>query len=130
MLKSALLLTAGIIVGASGLALADMTQQALKANAASGPPVYAVFEANVADEAAYTKALPDVRKMIKENGGEPIAGGFNRTKLVMGKPTRQPHVILRWESEEAFTKAHTGGVKAWIEKNAPEAREIMVQSFE
>jgi hypothetical protein len=129
-----LLLTAGIIVGASGLALADMTQEnvrlALNANAASGPPVYAVFEANVADEAAYTKALPDVRKMIKENGGEPIAGGFNRTKLVMGKPTRQPHVILRWESEEAFTKAHTGGVKAWIEKNAPEAREIMVQSFE
>ena len=115
--------------------MADMTQEnvrlALNANAASGPPVYAVFEANVADEAAYTKALPDVRKMIKENGGEPIAGGFNRTKLVMGKPTPgNRYVVLRWESEEAFTKAHTGGVKAWIEKNAPEAREIMVQSFE
>jgi uncharacterized protein (DUF1330 family) len=121
MLKSALLVTAGIIVGAGAI-------QVL--NAATGPQVYSVFEANVTDEAAYTKALPDVQKILKENGGVYIAGGFNKAKLVDGKtPVGNRYVILRWDNEEAFTKAQNGGVEAWIKKNAPEARQIMVEGI-
>src|SRR5262249_28074005 len=77
MLKSALLVTAGIIVGAGAL-------QALKA--AEGPGIYTVYEANIQDEAAYTAALPEVEKYIKENGGMRVAGGFNKAKLIDGKP--------------------------------------------
>ena len=92
-MKSASLLTAGAIIGIGAL-------QGLRA--ATGPQVYAVFEANVADEAAYTKALPDVQKVIKEHGGALIAGSFNKTKLISGKPAvGNRFVILRWESEES-----------------------------
>jgi hypothetical protein len=67
MLKSALLIGAGITIGA--VAIHGL-------HAATAPAVYAVFEANVADEAAYTKALPEVQKVIKENGGNLIAVWF------------------------------------------------------
>jgi hypothetical protein len=75
MLKSALLLGAGIAIGAGAI-------QGL--HAASGAPVYTVYEANITDEASCTKALPDVEKWIKENHGTRVAGGFNKTKLVSG----------------------------------------------
>ena len=54
MLKSALLVTAGIIVGAGAL-------QALKA--AEGPGIYTVYEANIQDEAAYTAGAAGSRKV-------------------------------------------------------------------
>jgi hypothetical protein len=49
---------------------------ALYTHAAAGPEVYAVYEANIKDEAAYKNALPDAQKIIKEAGGVYIAGGF------------------------------------------------------
>jgi uncharacterized protein (DUF1330 family) len=122
MFKSALLVTAGIIVGAGVI-------QGL--HAATGPAVYTVYEATVKDEAAYTAALPEVEKVLKEHGATRVAGGFNKAKLVDGKPSvGNRYVIIKWNNEEDFTKAQTGGVKAWIEKNAPEARQIMVESVE
>ena len=48
-------------------------------------PVYTVYEANITDEAAYSKALPEVEKYIKENDGTRVAGGFNKAKLISGK---------------------------------------------
>ena len=122
MLKSGLLLGAGIAIGAGAI-------QVL--HAATGPSVYAVYEANVADEAAYTKALPDVQKVIKEHGGALIAGGFNKTKLISGKPpVGNRFVIIHWNSESDYQKALDGGIKAWVEKNAPDARQIMVEGVE
>jgi hypothetical protein len=121
MLKSALLLGAGIAIGAGAI-------QGL--HAATGSSVYSVYEANVTDEATYTKALPDVDKLIKENNGVRVAGGFNKTKLISGLPVGNRYVVLRWDSAEAFTKALNGGIKAWIEKNAPDARQIMVEGVE
>jgi hypothetical protein len=118
MLKSALLLGAGIAIGVGAI-------QGL--HAATGSSVYSVYEANVTDEAAYTRALPDVDKLIKENNGVRVAGGFNKTKLISGLPVGNRYVIIRWDSEEAFTKALNGGIKAWIEKNAPDARQIMAE---
>jgi len=121
MLKSALLLGAGIAIGAGAI-------QGL--HAATGPAVYTVYEANVTDEAAYTKALPDIQKMIKENGGGYVAGGFNKTKLVSGLPVGNRYVIVRWDNEADFTKFMDGGAKAWIQKNAPDARQIIVEGAE
>jgi hypothetical protein len=121
MLKSALLLGAGIAIGAGAI-------QGL--HAATGPSVYSVYEANVTDEASYTKALPDVDKMIKENNGVRVAGGFNKTKLISGLPVGNRYVIIRWDSEEAFMKSLNGGIKAWIDKHAPDARQIMAEGVE
>jgi len=85
----------------------------------------------VTDEAAYTKALPDVEKVIKENSGVRVAGGFNKAKLIDGKtPVANRYVILKWDSEEAFAKAEAGGIKAWLTKNAPaDYRQIMVEGI-
>jgi hypothetical protein len=122
MLKSALLLGAGIIIGAGAI-------QGL--HAATGSAVYSVFEANVKDEAAYAKVLPEVQKFIKENSGVYVAGGFNKAKLSNGKePVGNRYVILRWDSAEAYEKGQNGGIKAWIQKNAPDAREVVAEAVE
>jgi hypothetical protein len=55
-----------LVLGAGGATL--YTQ------AATGPAVYDVYENHVSDEAAYNKLLPEVQKVIKEDGGEYIAG--------------------------------------------------------
>jgi hypothetical protein len=59
----------------------------LYSHADTGPAVFDIFENNVTDEATYKAALPDVIKMIKDNGGEYIAGGFNKTKRVQQDET-------------------------------------------
>jgi hypothetical protein len=123
MLKSALLLGAGIAIGACAI-------QGL--HAATGAAVYTTYEANVTDEAAYTKALPEVDKVIKENGGVRVAGGFNKSKLVSGKtPVGNRYVVIKWDSEAAFNKAMDGGIKTWLEKNAPaDHRQIMAEGVQ
>jgi hypothetical protein len=123
MLKSALLLTTGIVVGAVAI-------QGLHA-ATSGAPVYTVYEANVKDEAAYTAALPDVDKIIKDNTGVRVAGGFNKAKSVNGTAVGNRYVVIKWESDTAFYKAQMGGLEAWIKKYAPaDARQIVVEAVE
>jgi uncharacterized protein (DUF1330 family) len=119
MLKSALLLGAGIAIGAGAI-------QGI--HAATGPAVYAVYEANVKDEAAYTAALPEVEKMLKEHGAQRVAGGFNKTKTISGAPVGNRYVILKWDDMASFDKAYNGGIKAWIEKNAPDARQVVSEA--
>ena len=93
--------------------------------------MYSVYEATVADVTAYTNALPEVEKILKEHGAQRLAGGFDKAKLIDGKPpVGNRYVIIKWDSEEAFTKAQSAGTQAWIKKNAPEARQIMVESVE
>jgi len=123
-MKSVLLATTSLIVGI-GVGIGASL------HAATGPGVYTVYEANVTDEAAYTKALPDVEKVIKENTGVRVAGGFNKAKLIDGKtPVGNRYVIIKWDSEEAFAKAEAGGIKAWLTKNAPaDYRQIMVEGI-
>src|ERR1700739_5023643 len=107
MLKSALLVSVGVVLGAAGL-------QAL--HAASGPASYSVYEANVKDEAEYSKDLPEVATMIKEHHGERLAGGFNKAKVSFGKPeVGNRYVIIKFDSaadQEAFWDK---GGKAWVE---------------
>ena len=112
-----------LVLGAGGATLYT--------HAATGPAVYNVYEANVTDEAAYTKALPEVQKVIKETGGEYIAGGFNKAKLVRGKPAiGNRFVIIRYPNQADYEKGQSEGIKAWVDKNAPEAREIVAQGVE
>jgi hypothetical protein len=122
MLKSALLVGAGIAIGAGAIH---------GLHAATGAPVYTVYEANITDEASYTKALPEVEKYIKENSGTRVGGGFNKTKLISGSPAvGNRYVLVRWENEGAFDKAMNAGLKAWIDKNGNGARQILVESVE
>jgi len=122
MLKSAFLVGAGIAIGAGAIH---------GLHAATGAPVYTVYEANITDEASYTKALPEVEKYIKENGGTRVGGGFNKTKLISGSPAvGNRYVLVRWENEGAFTKAMDAGLKAWIDKNGNGARQILVEGVE
>ena len=57
----------------------------LHTHADTGPAVFEIYENNVTDEAAYKAALPEAIKFVKDNGGEYLAGGFNKTKLMHGK---------------------------------------------
>jgi uncharacterized protein (DUF1330 family) len=99
--------------------------------ARAGTVVYDVFENHVTDEAAYKEALPEVQKLIKEAGGEYIAGGFNKAKLHMGEPAiGNRFVIIRFPDMAAWEKSQSSGVKAWLTKHAPKAREIIVESVE
>ena len=60
-----------------------------------------------------------------------VAGGFNKAKLTNGKePVGNRYVILRWDSMEAYEKGQKDGIKAWIEKNAPDAREVVAEAVE
>ena len=71
-------------------------------------PIYNVYEANVTDEDAYKNALPEVQKIIKENGGVYVAGGFNKAKTDLGKPEAgNRFVIIRYDSEAPSTSSGT-----------------------
>jgi uncharacterized protein (DUF1330 family) len=112
-----------LVLGAGGATLYT--------HAATGPEIYNVYEANVTDEAAYKKALPDVQKLIKEHGGVYVAGGFNKAKVDLGEPAvGNRYVIIRYENEATYDKFWNGGGKEWIEKYAPEARSIKVEGVE
>ena len=119
-----LLFVAGVVVG-----IAANPTKPLRA--ADRLAVYTVYEANVTDEATYAKALPEVDKYIKNNGGTRVAGGFNKARLAEGRiPVGNRYVIIRWESMSAFDRAEDDGIRAWIEKNAPDARQIVVEGVE
>ena len=102
----------------------------LYTHAAAGPAFYAVYEANVTDEDAYKKALPEAQKIVKEAGGVYIAGGFNKAKVDHGgPPVGNRYLIVRFENEAGYDKFFNGA-KEWIDKHAPEAREIKVEGIE
>jgi hypothetical protein len=64
-------------------------------------------------------------------GATRIAGGFNKAKLTYGKSAvGNRYVIVRWDSLQSYETAWNGGGKAWIEKNAPDARQVIVEGIE
>ena len=119
MLKSALLIGAGVIIGAGAI-------QGL--HAAAGGAVYTVYEATVKDEASYSKDLPQVAEMLKEHHGTRIAGGFNKAKATMGAPAGNRYVIIKFDNEADNNAFWEKGGKAWVEKHAPDARNIVVET--
>ena len=75
-------------------------------HAAASPPAYVINEIAVTDENGYKKDfLPGAQKAIDDNGGKYIAGGFNKTFSISGRPPADRVVILRFENMDK--------VKAW-----------------
>ena len=71
-LKSMLLVTTGIIIGASAISVL---------NAQGNAPYFEVAAINVTDQAGYEASGVDkVRDAIKAGGGKLIAGGYNKAR--------------------------------------------------
>jgi uncharacterized protein (DUF1330 family) len=72
-------------------------------------PTYVVAMVNVKDQEAYGKQfLPKVMAAIKENGGEYLAGGMNKTTSFAGEQPPNRVVIVKFPSIEAFKKFEDG----------------------
>jgi len=108
MLKSALLMTAGIIVGAGAISAL---------HAQSGAPYYEVAEINVTDQPTYEASGVDkVRDAIKASGGKLIAGGYNKTQSYDGAPVANRYLIFQFPSKEAHDKLWNETTKPWVQK--------------
>jgi hypothetical protein len=107
MLKSALLVTAGIAIGFGANAVL----------AQSNAPYYQVAAINVTNKDAYEASGVDkVRDAIKENGGKLIAGGYNKAVAIDSDvPAANRFLIFVYPNKEASDKANEV-VKTWAEK--------------
>src|SRR6516225_9529839 len=95
--KVALSLAAGFSLGAGAIH---------GLHAAASPPAYVINEITVKDEDGYKKDfLPGAQKAIDDNGGKYIAGGFNKTFSISGRPPADRVIILQFENMDK--------VKAW-----------------
>jgi uncharacterized protein (DUF1330 family) len=75
-------------------------------HAAAAPPAYVISEIEVQDEGGYKNDfLSGAQKALDENGGKYIAGGFNKTFSITGRPPANRVVILQFENMDK--------VKAW-----------------
>ena len=107
MLKSALLVTAGIIVGAGAISVL---------HAQSGAPYYEVAEINVTDQPTYEASGVDkVRDGIKASGAKLLAGGYNKTQSYDGAPVANRYLIFQFPSKEAHDKFWKESAKPWAE---------------
>jgi hypothetical protein len=107
MLKSALLVTAGIAIGFGVNAVL----------AQSNAPYYNVAAINVIDKDGYEASGVDkVREAIKANGGAIIAGGYNKA-VAIDSDTQPANrlLIVRYPSKDASDKANEV-TKGWAEK--------------
>ena len=92
-----------LVLGAGGATLYT--------HAATGPAIYNVYEANVTDEDAYKKALPEVQKIIKENSGVYLAGGFNKAKVDFGKSEIGNRYVSAMTARRPTTSSGAGAVR-------------------
>lgn len=122
MLKSSLLVAAGIIVGVGASAVLAETSV----------PYYEIGEITVKDLDAYKKEMAVSTQIIKDNGGVYVAGGFEKATSRVGAPPANRVVVIRYPSKAAADKVYTDGLKAWIDKNAAIAdfRIISVEGVE
>ena len=108
MLKSALLVTAGIVLGAGGIS-------ALQAQ--SNAPYYEVAEINVIDQPNYEASGVDkVRDAIKAGGAKLIAGGYNKTTSYDGAPPSNRYLIFQYPDKVTHDKLNMEIIRPWQEK--------------
>jgi hypothetical protein len=108
MLKSALLVTTGIVIGAGAISAL---------NAQSSTPYFNVSAINVTDKDGYEASGVDkVRDAIKANGGKLIAGGYNKAVAIDSdvQPTNR-FLIFMYPNKEASDKAWEA-TKPWLDK--------------
>ena len=106
MLKSALMTTAGIIIGAGA-------NSALHAQ--SSVPYYLVAAINVKDQKAYEDSGVDkVRNAITGlSGGKLIAGGYNKATVLDGTLDANRFLIFQFANKATLDKAWTEYIKPW-----------------
>ena len=106
MLKSALLVTAGIVLGAGAISTLQ---------AQSNAPYYMVAEINAKDQTAYEASGVDkVRNLILQyHGGKLIAGGYNKTETYDGAPPPNRFLIFQYADKDASDKAWNESIKNW-----------------
>ena len=108
MLRSALLVTAGIVIGAGAISAL---------HAQSGTPYYQVTEINVTDQAAYeASGVVELRDAIKASGAKFVAGGYNKTQSYDGAPVANRYLIFQYPSKEVHDKVWKENIKPWAEK--------------
>ena len=106
-LATSALMAVSLLIGAGGASI----------YAQATAPIYAVAEINVKDKDSYDKILPKALEMIKNGGGKYVAGGYNKTKTIIGAPPPNRYVLIRYDGgAEAFNKVWNGGLKDWVEK--------------
>jgi hypothetical protein len=98
MLKSALLVTTGIVIGAGAISAL---------NAQSSTPYFNVSAINVTDKDGYEASGVDkVREAIKANGGKLIAGGYNKAVAIDSDvQATNRFLIFMYPNKEASDKA-------------------------
>ena len=108
-LKSVLLVTTVIVIGASAISVL---------NAQGNAPYFEVAAINVTDQAGYeASGIDKVRDAIRAGGGKLIAGGYNKATTLEGDVTAANRfLIFQYPSKEAHEKVWTNDVKPWIEK--------------
>ena len=106
-LATSALTAVSLLIGAGGASI----------YAQATAPIYAVAEINVKDKDSYDKILPKALEIIKNGGGKYVAGGYNKTKTIIGAPPPNRYVLIRYDGgAEAFDKVWNGGLKDWVEK--------------
>src|ERR1700758_2123898 len=101
-LATSALMAVSLLIGAGGATI----------YAQATTPIYAVAEINVKDKDSYDKILPKALDMIRAGGGKYVAGGYNKTKSVIGTPPPNRYVLIRYDGgAEAFDKVWNGGLK-------------------
>jgi uncharacterized protein (DUF1330 family) len=104
MLKSALLVTAGIAIGFGANAVL----------AQSNAPYYQVAEINVKDQTGYqASGVAKVREAQMALGGKLVAGGYNKAHGLMGDPPANRYLIIQYPSKEASEKHWNESVSKW-----------------
>ena len=108
-LKSILLVTTGIIIGASAISVL---------NAQSNAPYFEVAAINVTDQAGYEASGVDkVRDAIKAAGGKLIAGGYNKAVAIDSDvPAANRFLIFLYPSKEVADKVQNDTIKPWAAK--------------
>ncbi len=104
MWKSALLVTAGIVIGIGANAVLAQTST----------PYYEVAEITVKDQAGYEASGVDkVRESQKALGGVTVAGGYNKAESKLGTPPANRYLIIRYPNKEAADKHWDESVSKW-----------------
>ena len=108
-LATSALMAVSLLIGAGGATI----------YAQAATPIYAVAEINVKDKDGYDKVLPKALDLIKNGGGKYVAGGYNKSKSIIGTPPPNRYVLIRYDGgADAFDKVWNGGLKDWVEKEA------------
>jgi uncharacterized protein (DUF1330 family) len=107
MLKSALLVSAGIVIGVGANAVL----------AQNSGTYYEVAEINVTDQPAYeASGVKELRDKIKASGAKFVAGGYNKATAYEGGPAPNRFLIWAYPSKEVHDKVWAESIKPWEEK--------------